>query len=779
MRKKRGFRRRLWSAALGTMALMTAAGSVSGFAVFARAEREASAWMEADFSEQNSGRVSLDVEAEIAAATDTSLLSNADFAQMFGETAASGLDAATEAETSEAGEAAVHTLTGEADFGLSPDAASSSMDSAARNASETVFSSDNPSASSSDSTASTLAPGALLELELSSQAQVLAFTPAANGEYGLYAFPDGETSVHAELLAGDRLLAEADGGDGLKLLGRRLIAGTEYHIRLTGAGCVRVELTRTTLSRCFDQPLELTDEYTKLIARAGDVHWYAVTAEAAANALLSVSNLAPGLRLRAWLFDGEGRLLTESDALPSGSCALGAAMGQGQTLWLRIAAEDGAVGQYRLKVHWGEARPAAAELRLSASELRLNGRDSAELTVSALPEGASELVIFDSLDRSVAEMADGAVKSRMDGRATITAYAFGGATAQCTVEVARVAVESIALSERRMTLKVGETHALQVTLSPENATDRRVTFVTDDEKIVTVDASGTLTAVGEGTARVVAIAADGSFTDMAYVAVEPAGRRYRALLIGEEEYASTVDKRRPGATLSVDSLASMLRQSEHEGEGYAVTTLMDAPRDQVIAAIRSAFADAAQQDLSIMYITCHGFYRSGMTFFVMADGSVLAASDLEAELRRIPGEILVLADCCGSGGLMGGAAELTEGVTGAFRGAVGSAVVRGSRIRVIASAGLDQDSYRISFSDESGMATVFARALCDAAGWSIDRGAPGSMGADTDYDGAITFEELCRYTARRVQWYLQLAGGYEQDVRFSPEGDDLELFFRE
>ncbi len=777
MRKKRGFRRRLWSAALGAMALITAAGSVSGFAVFARAEREASAWMEADFSEQNSGRVSLDGEAEIAAATDTSLLSNADFAQMFGETAASGLDAAAEAETSEAGEAAVHTLTGEADFGLSPDAASSSMDSAARNASETVFSSDNPSASS-DSAVSTLAPGALLELELSSRAHVLAFTPAANGEYGLYAFPDGETSMHAELLAGDKLLAEADGGDGLKLLGRRLIAGTEYHIRLTGAGRVRVELTRTTLSRCFDQPLELTDEYTKLIARAGDVHWYAVTAEAAANALLSVSNLAPGLRLRAWLFDGEGRLLTESDALPSGSCVLGAAMGQGQTLWLRIAAEDGAVGQYRLKVHWGEARPAAAELRLSASELRLNGRDSAELTVSALPEGASELVIFDSLDRSVAEMVDGVVKSRMDGRATITAYAFGGATAQCTVEVARVAVESIALSERRMTLKVGETHALQVTLSPENATDRRVTFVTDDEKIVTVDASGTLTAVGEGTARVVAIAADGSFTDMAYVAVEPAGRRYRALLIGEEEYASTVDKRRPGATLSVDSLASMLRQSEHEGEGYAVTTLMDAPRDQVIAAIRSAFADAAQQDLSIMYITCHGFYRSGMTFFVMADGSVLAASDLEAELRRIPGEILVLADCCGSGGLMGGAAELTEGVTGAFRGAVGSAVVRGSRIRVIASAGLDQDSYRISFSDESGMATVFARALCDAAGWSIDRGAPGSMGADTDYDGAITFEELCRYTARRVQWYLQLAGGYEQDVRFSPEGDDLELFFR-
>ena len=53
MRKKRGFRRRLWSAALGALALMTATGSVSGFAVFARAEQEASAWLEWDPSGKN------------------------------------------------------------------------------------------------------------------------------------------------------------------------------------------------------------------------------------------------------------------------------------------------------------------------------------------------------------------------------------------------------------------------------------------------------------------------------------------------------------------------------------------------------------------------------------------------------------------------------------------------------------------------------------------------------------------------------------------------------
>ena len=123
---------------------------------------------------------------------------------------------------------------------------------------------------------------------------------------------------------------------------------------------------------------------------------------------------------------------------------------------------------------------------------------------------------------------------------------------------------------------------------------------------------------------------------------------------------------------------------------------------------------------------------------------------------------------------------MIEGVTGVFQGAIGATSLKASKYHVLASALLDQDSHRISFSgaDESGMATVFARAICDALGWSMDRGAQSAMNADTDYDGEITFDELYRYASKRVKWYLSLAGGYAQNVVAGAEGDEFVVFAR-
>ncbi len=104
---------------------------------------------------------------------------------------------------------------------------------------------------------------------------------------------------------------------------------------------------------------------------------------------------------------------------------------------------------------------------------------------------------------------------------------------------------------------------------------------------------------------------------------------------------------------------------------------------------------------------------------------MIAASDLERELRKIPGTVVVIADCCGSGGLIGQASSLEDfnrGIVQVFSGRIGSPSFAGSKYKVVASASLDQDSYRISFDEnvtESDMATVLARALCDGAGWSL------------------------------------------------------------
>lgn len=628
-------------------------------------------------------------------------------------------------------------------------------------------------------------PGALVRVDLTGKPLEYDFTPSANGLYDVYLFPEEDSlAAKVEVLLDGEVIASGEGN--MRVLSCRLNDGTDYVIRLTGQGAAYLEVARETLSRCFDMPLELTDGegYSKLIARAGDVHWYAFTTSWSGAAILSGTPQELGLRLRIWLFDAQGRLLATSDTLASGASVLSAQLQSGASYRVRVAAIGESTGKYLLSNQRSAVTARPESVRLSTENLTLQGREKTTLRAETLPAGVCPLVYMSSSDPSVAmALPDGTIAGRQPGSVVITAYAYGGASATCRVVVEEVKVEGVELSYDTLTMTVGEEASLSVQLIPENASDTALTFVTEDERVVTVDERGKVSAVGEGSAKVVAITGDGGFTDVVFVTVEPAPRRYRALLIGEQNYASTVEQLRPGSIQSVESIAKLLETASFGGNSYEVTTLMDAPRDSVIEGIRSAFADAGEGDLSLVYITCHGFYKAGMTFFVMADGSVLSAAELERELRGVPGEIVLMVDCCGSGGLLGEAGttdDILEGVTSVFQGAVGGASVRGSRYRVIASALLDQDSYRISFSEdgEAGMATVFARAFCDAAGWSIDRDAQSAMNADADYNGEITLNELDVYMSRRVRWYLNLAGDYAQNVRVYPEGSDFVLFAR-
>jgi len=146
-----------------------------------------------------------------------------------------------------------------------------------------------------------LEPGALTRLRLPGAGDDVleyAFTPGANGEYAVYLFPtSGDFSARVELYQGDALIA--DGAGRLRVLGTRLNAGTEYTLRLYGTGSALMEVTRNALSRCFDQPLELTDSgYSKLIARSGDVHWYSMPAADAECLRVKIDRIGLEKRVR-------------------------------------------------------------------------------------------------------------------------------------------------------------------------------------------------------------------------------------------------------------------------------------------------------------------------------------------------------------------------------------------------------------------------------------------------------------------------------------------------
>ena len=639
------------------------------------------------------------------------------------------------------------------------------------------------------------ASGMFTEVDLDAGAAVYDFVAPSGSVYDVWLFPAeaDAPSVEAKLWRGDRLVAEGEGG--MPALSLRLAAGVEYRLVLSGSGRGRLELARHALSRCYALPMLLKaggDAYSKAFVREGDAHWYALDADSERLVSLLAVPGRQDMRLDALLIDDGGRLLKAGNHTAGGASLLEFVPETGERYWVRISCPEGGTGMYDLRLDrlTGEALP--EQVSLSRRSVTIEGRDTVTLTATVSPEGAAETLYWESAQSSVARVdSRGRVTGRAAGQTVITAYAPGGASDFCVVEVRPVAVTGVALLSRQMTLSVGDDAAIECDVLPENATNTRLVYGATPEGIVGVDARGVLRGIAEGDATVMVRSQDGGFSDSLSVHVNPAPRRWRAILVGEQNYAEGVAAVRTGSIHSVSGMRSMLENLSFDGARFQVNTLLDASRDEVLAGIENGFIEAGDRDLSLFYITCHGYYAGGMTCLQMYDGSILAAAELAQALRKVKGDVLVVIDCCGSGGVIGRASstdDILKGIGAVFDGNLGPSVLGTSRFRVLASAALEQESYRVSFSSsagESDMSTVFARALCEAGGWNIDRGANTALRADRNYDGRVTLTELYTYAARRVMWYLNMTATltgatdqYVQTVQLWPEGDGLVVMQR-
>ena len=100
------------------------------------------------------------------------------------------------------------------------------------------------------------------------------------------------------------------------------------------------------------------------------------------------------------------------------------------------------------------------------------------------------------------------IQGLANGKATVTASA-GGKTATCEVTVeggtATVAVTSITLDHTQLNMTVGQKAQLIATVLPENATDKTLNWSVMDNRIVSVDGNGELTAQSVGSTTVTVI----------------------------------------------------------------------------------------------------------------------------------------------------------------------------------------------------------------------------------------------------------------------------------
>jgi len=89
-----------------------------------------------------------------------------------------------------------------------------------------------------------------------------------------------------------------------------------------------------------------------------------------------------------------------------------------------------------------------------------------------------------------------------------------------------IAVTGVTLDMNTLSLTVGDTQTLTVTVSPDDATDKSVTWASDNTSVAKVDSTGKVTAAAVGTANIIATTVDGSFNASCAVTVNKADPEY-------------------------------------------------------------------------------------------------------------------------------------------------------------------------------------------------------------------------------------------------------------
>lgn len=149
------------------------------------------------------------------------------------------------------------------------------------------------------------------------------------------------------------------------------------------------------------------------------------------------------------------------------------------------------------------------------------------LTPTVVPSDYTETVDWESDATGVATVSDaGVVTGVAAGTAHIKAKAHDNSSiyAECTVTVtAPIAVTGVSLKSST-TIELGKTETLVPTLSPADATNKNVIWVSDDDTKVTVDDDGVITGValtGDSPVIVTVVTDDGDFEAECAVTVIP------------------------------------------------------------------------------------------------------------------------------------------------------------------------------------------------------------------------------------------------------------------
>jgi hypothetical protein len=403
------------------------------------------------------------------------------------------------------------------------------------------------------------------------------------------------------------------------------------------------------------------------------------------------------------------------------------------------------------------------------------------LSAEVSPDGADQDVRWKSSDESIATVSSsGKVRGIAAGKVKITAVSRADKSVRksVTVTVREKAVRKITISAETQELYLNGspgTVTLRAEASPASAS-QAFTWKSSDPKVAKVSRKGKVTAVGAGSAKITATAADGSGVSRKItITVKRKAPSCYALLIGNG-YGYTADftgqlKDSPYNLRAMKGLLKGLKTSWH------ITVKSDLAANEIISAIHSAYAKAEEGDICLFFYSGHGvsdeeapaIYDSEQGGLIGVDDEVVTGTRLANALKNTcPGKVIVILDSCGSGSLVhkkngagadpaAGARQFTQQMNDAFAradslaGNSGTGALRNGRFVVLTACAYRELGALNPMEGFDVTISIFMYHLIHAAGCDYPSGKySGHMPADTDGDGCLTLQEAYAWVREKV-----------------------------
>ena len=264
---------------------------------------------------------------------------------------------------------------------------------------------------------------------------------------------------------------------------------------------------------------------------------------------------------------------------------------------------------------------------------------------------------------------------------------------------------------------------------------------------------------------------------------------YSAILVGEENYQSGY---LPGPLHDLCAMKGMLSNLR---ASYAIKSLPDATRSQILSEISALAKNSKSYDVLWFYYSGHGTdaeldntYQGALC---TVEGNIITMKELAAALSQYKGRVIVLLDSCFSGAAIsksaGGADEpdrFNASVIEAFsQNAVNGEASTGSIARmgelkqekflVLTASSYTQPSSSISVGNTEFYFGAFTGGLLEALGCTYPNGSyTGSMPGDANSDSRITLKEAYDYVA-----YVMTRDHFSQRTQYYGDGNTV-LFRR-